>query len=382
MRMKAYIKSVAREQLSVSDVNASAQGALGGGRQQRWEVYRALSEPIRLKLLALSSRERLSIGELAEVLGEGQPNVSWQVAQLRQVGLLTLTKQGTRSFVERVEDEDALLADARASGTELCEQEGCFAKVEQVLLARDRASLEYFAESTQPGAETPFATLRTYLAALGELFGPRGVALDVGTGDGELLEVLSPFFRRVVGVDRSAQRLASARARLVGVKNVELVQADSAQLAESFAGKVDMVFASRFLHHAPKPLEALGALGALLAPGGTLALLDYREHDDDAMRSQADLWLGFAEEELTALAMRAGFAEVKCVQLPSPRSGVDAHLPWQILVARGFLPRDERGGNRAQQAQRTSAPTSAQHSDARRKSARAKSEKETKGKAS
>ena len=37
---------------------------------ERWELYRLLGEPIRLRLLALSAEDELSVGELAELLGE------------------------------------------------------------------------------------------------------------------------------------------------------------------------------------------------------------------------------------------------------------------------------------------------------------------------
>ena len=49
---------------------------------QRWELYRLLGEPRRLRLLGLTSEVELSIGELAELTREAQPNVSLGVAPL------------------------------------------------------------------------------------------------------------------------------------------------------------------------------------------------------------------------------------------------------------------------------------------------------------
>ena len=43
---------------------------------ERWELYRVLAEPARLRVLALVAKEELTIGELAELLGESQPNTS------------------------------------------------------------------------------------------------------------------------------------------------------------------------------------------------------------------------------------------------------------------------------------------------------------------
>ena len=64
---------------AVADIEASSS--------QRWELYRVLSEPARLRLLALAAHEELSIGELAELLGESQPNVSRHATALRHAGL-------------------------------------------------------------------------------------------------------------------------------------------------------------------------------------------------------------------------------------------------------------------------------------------------------
>src|SRR5690349_11635037 len=89
----------------------------------RWDLYRVLSEPVRLRPLALVAAEELSIGELAELLRESQPNVSRHVASLRQVGLVTMRRQGTRALVRLAEGVtgDAVVSDAIQTGKELCE---------------------------------------------------------------------------------------------------------------------------------------------------------------------------------------------------------------------------------------------------------------------
>ncbi|MEO7313173.1 MAG: metalloregulator ArsR/SmtB family transcription factor [Chitinophagaceae bacterium] len=70
---------------------------------ERWELYRLLGEPVRLRLLALAAQEELAVGELAELLGEGQPNVSRHAAPLRQAGLLVVRKEGTRALIRLAE---------------------------------------------------------------------------------------------------------------------------------------------------------------------------------------------------------------------------------------------------------------------------------------
>jgi len=71
--------------------------------ERRWELYRLLGEPVRLRLLALAAEEELAIGELADLLGESQPNVSRHLKVLRGAQLLAERKEGTRVFV-RLDD--------------------------------------------------------------------------------------------------------------------------------------------------------------------------------------------------------------------------------------------------------------------------------------
>src|SRR6202000_1791238 len=107
----------------------------------------------------------------------------------------------------------------------------------------------------------------------------RGLALDVGTGDGRLLEVLAPVFERVVAVDRAEAQLARARERVAarGFANVTLVRGelDAKELRRAVGSGADAVFASRVLHHAPQPAKVVAQLAALCAPGGALVVIDY-----------------------------------------------------------------------------------------------------------
>lgn len=323
-------------------VNAGATSGAGthaGLGLARWDLYRILSEPIRLRLLSLVAEERLTIGELADLLGESQPNVSRHAGSLKQSGLVLVTRQGTRSLVELspTAQKDAVVLDALESGRALCEADGSLRRIVEVVLARDAASREYFARSREDvaAALSVPSELPSYLSALACLLPRRALAVDVGTGDGSLLDMVAPVFSRVIALDRSPAQLELAKLRVQarGYRNVELRGGDLEALGDVF-GKVDVAFAVRLLHHAPKPEDLLVRMRPLLSPGGALLLLDYAAHDDETMREQADLWLGFQADELTKMAKVAGFSDISVVSIPSPSKGSDAHLPWIALIAR------------------------------------------------
>ncbi len=309
---------------------------------QRWELYRLLSEPIRLRILALGAEEELSIGELADVLGESQPNVSRHVATLKQAGLVALRREGTRALVSLRDDGDLVVRDAIATGRAMCESDGSLKRLADVIRARDAIARDYFDKADASPRSKPDAAgaMGAYLAALAPLIEHRALAVDAGTGDGSMLEVLSPIFDRVIGVDRSETQLAMARARVKhhGLTNVTLARGelDAPEVARLALGKADAVFAVRVLHHAPKPAAVLGKLADLCREGGVVVVIDYARHDDERMREQADLWLGFGDAELKKLARTAGLHNAHISTIPArlTGNGPDAHLPWKMLVAR------------------------------------------------
>lgn len=327
----------------------------------RWELFRLLGEPVRLRLLALAEAEELSIGELSELLGEAQPNISRHVKPLRQAGLLAVRKEGTRVLVRLASaaPSDAVIKEALDEGRTIAREDGSLDRIAGLVRERERAARAYFDARTSTDPTERPAELGAYVALVGALLPRRRLAVDAGTGDGRMLEVLAPAFERVVAIDRSEAQLSRARARCEarGFRNVELVNSeleDPALERRVRNGRgADAVFASRVLHHAASPAAAMRALASLLAKEGSLVLLDYAAHEDESMRAGvADVWLGFTPRELTRLARDAGLeaAEVRSLEGSLRGTGPDAHLEWQLLVAqKGAAATSRRPDERAGQ---------------------------------
>ncbi|WP_437746439.1 metalloregulator ArsR/SmtB family transcription factor [Sorangium sp. So ce1504] len=349
--------------VSVAETPAQPEEAVA-----RCELYRLLADPVRVRLLGLAAAEELAVGELAELLREGQPKISRHAAALREAGILLARRQGTWTLL-RLDPRatiDPVIDDAVRAGQRACAADGTLARIEEVLAARDAETREFFARGGRPLRSGPPAELAAYLAALAPLLPHRRLAVDAGTGDGALLEVLSPVFDRVVALDRaSAQlQLAGERLRRRSLENVELVcgeidgpeviravaralGGDPPEAGEALSGGADVVFAARVLHHAPQPAKAMRALVELARPvapgrgdgaharGGAVCVLDYEAHHDQALREQeADIWLGFSPGDLRGLAEEAGLSGVELRRLPSAwqGEGPDRHLVWQLLV--------------------------------------------------
>ena len=62
-------------------------------------IFRALADPTRLRIVALLRAMELSVGELAQVLGQSQPRVSRHVKILCDAGVAARRKEGSWVFL-------------------------------------------------------------------------------------------------------------------------------------------------------------------------------------------------------------------------------------------------------------------------------------------
>ncbi len=308
----------------------------------RADLFRLLGDEDRLRLLALCAEEELTVGELASLLGESQPQITKKSQPLREVGLLAARRDGTRTLLRSAGvassiDVDPVIAAALEEGRSLCAKDGSLAKVASVVASREELSRRFF--DAHEGADEPApieSDLRPWLPLLAPLLPGHALAIDVGTGEGTLLPLLSPLYDRVVAVDRSPARLARCAARIAswGLPNVRLREGDvdDAGLAEDIAarGGADLVVMARVLHFAARPKDALVAASRLVRPGGHLVVIDHLPHDNESLREQGHVWLGFEPQKLRGY-LEAAHLDVLAVD-PLP-SRIDP-LPLQLAVAR------------------------------------------------
>ncbi|MGC4091402.1 MAG: metalloregulator ArsR/SmtB family transcription factor [Polyangiaceae bacterium] len=167
----------------------------------RWQLFRLLGEPSRLRLLAAAAHEELSLGELSTLLEEALPNVSRHASALRQAGLLVERRAGTRTFLRalRSQPPDALVEEALAAGTELCNTEGLLARIPELLRQRNARPARALA-STADSSHDAAVDVPPYLSALREIVRGRELAVDVCPAAGQWLGVLAALFERVLAL--------------------------------------------------------------------------------------------------------------------------------------------------------------------------------------
>lgn len=307
-----------------------------------------LGDEDRLRLLALCAEEELTVGELASLLRESQPQLTKKSQPLREAGLLLARRDGTRTLLKAAAATDAVLLVALEEGRALCAADGSLSRIAAVVAQREEASRRAF-EAPPIGVEDPIvvdgAQLLPLLSMMRALLPSHALAVDGGTGEGALLPLLSPLYDRVIAVDRSAARLARAAMRIeaLGLGNVRLRESaiDDPGLLEELHGRggADLVVMARVLRHLARPADAVHAAARLLRRGGHLVIVDAQPHEDESAREQGCVWLGFEPSKLQGFLVSAGLQLRALEPLPQPPPrGAPLPRPEMLQVAVGMKP--------------------------------------------
>jgi ubiquinone/menaquinone biosynthesis C-methylase UbiE/DNA-binding transcriptional ArsR family regulator len=279
------------------------------------DLFQALADPSRVRILMLLRTMELSVGELAQVLGQSQPRVSRHVRILGDAGLLVRHKEGSWVFLALTEGEGAQavfdLVDRWLDADSRAVLAADAVRLAAVRSDRAEAAQRYFAaqaevwDSIRSLHVAESAVEQAIERALADR--PLGRLLDVGTGTGRMIELLGPRAMQAIGVDKSSEMLRLARVKLesAGIPS-SLRQADMYALPLA-DGSADSIVIHQVLHYAHNPAAALAEAARVLRPGGRLLVVDFAAHDREELRTRdAHLRLGFSDEAMEGWFRAAG----------------------------------------------------------------------------
>jgi ArsR family transcriptional regulator len=81
------------------------------GYKKQAQLFRALSHPVRLRILDILARQEACVCHLTAILGQRQPYVSQQLATLRDAGLVADRREGTLIYYRLADKHLAQLLD-------------------------------------------------------------------------------------------------------------------------------------------------------------------------------------------------------------------------------------------------------------------------------
>src|ERR1041385_5208655 len=75
------------------------------------KCLRALSDPTRLRIVALLEKDELSVNELQEITRMGQSRISTHLGLLQDSGLVQSRREGKRSFYKLAQAQEGALGE-------------------------------------------------------------------------------------------------------------------------------------------------------------------------------------------------------------------------------------------------------------------------------
>ena len=279
---------------------------------------RALSDPTRLRIVALLEKDELSVNELQEVTRLGQSRISTHLGLLSDCELVQSRRDGKRTFYKLAPHPDGPAGEfiqlAIRGAKELPEHDADQINLKRIL-GRRKEQAQVFFNQVAGRFDRIYGPGRSWQAfghLLLRILPPLTVA-DLGAGEGLLSELLARRCRKVIAVDNSERIVAfgAAKAKKNGLKNLEfrLGQLENPPID---ANSVDLAVLSQALHHAADPAATLKSVHRILKSGGQVMILDLSKHNfEDARDLYGDRWLGFAESDLQRWLEDAGFKKVE-----------------------------------------------------------------------
>src|SRR5262245_21281848 len=174
---------------------------------------RALSDPTRIRIVALLEKDELSVVELQEITRMGQSRISTHLGLLLDSGLVGSRREGKRTFYRLDVQGDAGAAEfvqlAIRGAKELSEHAGDQINLKRILNRRREQAQIYFNQIAGrfDGVYGPGRAWQAFGHLLLRILPPLVVA-DLGAGEGLLSELLARRCKKVIAVNNSEKIVA------------------------------------------------------------------------------------------------------------------------------------------------------------------------------
>jgi DNA-binding transcriptional ArsR family regulator len=299
-------------------------------------ALRAAGEQTRLRALALLTEGELAVGELAQALGQSQPRVSRHLKLLTEAGLVERAPEGAWVFYRLPRARTTERQFAEAALAMLDPSDPVLARdadrLNEIRAARDAAADAYFERNAADwdrvrALHLPEADIDSaVLTAAGA--GPFELMVDVGVGQGRMIQLFADRVRRAEGFDTSRQMLAVARSSLGDLKSKAAVRFGDAYAPPIDAGAADLVTIHQVLHFLSDPGRAVVEAARLLRSGGRLVIVDFAPHALEFLREEhAHRRLGFSDAEIAEWCEGAGLSHPKTTTLaPKKRDALTVKI--------------------------------------------------------
>lgn len=304
-------------------------------------ILKTLGHPDRLRIMALLSHGDFTVSEITQVLGLSQPRVTQYINSLEKTDIIERFKEGSWVFSRLNRQNETVAAIIAVALSHLPEDDATLRadkrRLDDIKAGRAKAANAFFAQAAndqnQLGIEyLPREDIDAEMRAmLGE--GPHGTLIDLGTGSGRVLSVLSDLFSSGIGIDNNRDMLTVARHSLglAAYPHMRVQQGDlhNTQLP---SGAANIVTLHQVLHYLENLDDAIKEAARLLCGEGQLIIIDFTDHDFEDFRDRfAHRRLGFSDDEMKKLLSANGLVLAETRRVKTRDSYPDVKL-WRGIT--------------------------------------------------
>ncbi|MHC5068554.1 MAG: ArsR/SmtB family transcription factor [Planctomycetota bacterium] len=264
-------------------------------------LLRLLGDDTRLRLLHLLAQEPLTVAELQELLGIGQSSASGHLDKLREAGFIHRIAEGSAHRYRLRDDlsDDTAAAwhairDLSADEAVVCDDR---TRLRDLRSARAGNWVERVA-GTLHREYAPGRTIDTLFHGLSCCL-DLGRCIDIGAGDGALLEILAPRCRELLCVDPSPAMVAAGQTRAgdLGLDHVRYLRAGGEDLPVP-SDTFDTALFIQSLQYIDDPQRAVREALRTLRPGGRIVLMTLARHRFSEADRYGHRHHGFSQDQL------------------------------------------------------------------------------------
>lgn len=234
---------------------------------------KAISEPLRLRIIALLRQSNLSGSDLVHVLEVSQSNISHHLAILIQNDIVESHKRGTQKIyvLKEINSSNQLAGDIWSHleeiVSEISEAPADQFRLQELLKGKTDFSSEYWETWRLQQPDLPYTEefIRHGLP-VGE------IAIDVGCGNGEFCKLLAQSYEQVVGFDLVDWEESWADLS-ADYSNLHFAVSDGQKLPFK-KQSVQSIFFRMSIAFIENPKHALTEASRVCAPGGKIIIIE------------------------------------------------------------------------------------------------------------
>ena len=282
------------------------------------DQIRLFADETRLRVLHLLATEPLTVAELQDVLDLSQSSISGHLAKLKSAGIIHDLAEGSARRYRLRDDAPERLRQLWATLRTASLDEPPF-PADRARLAEVRSQRTGdWVDRVAGDLHRAYAPGRTWEALTPGLlhFARFGRVIDIGAGDGALLELIAPHADAVTCIDPN-QRMVEAgrnRANKLGFTHVTWHRAPGEKIPIADASH-DSALLLQSLQYVDSPERVLAEARRVLIPGGRLMILTLAAHDSPDVDAFGHRHRGFAADQLRRLLR--GMRNIQIDLLPS-----------------------------------------------------------------